>query len=101
MTKTVNSAFIGTDLAQWLDKRGLRDVVVAGLTTVHCCSTTLRMGANLGYQMHAVEDAMATFDACDIHGQRISAADMHRVELAALSGEFAQVIQTHKFIASL
>lgn len=88
--KHVNSAFIGTDLKDWLDQRSIKTVVVVGLTTVHCCSTTIRMAGNLGYEVYAVEDAMATFDARR-DGQVIPARVMHDVELAALDGEFCTV----------
>src|SRR5947209_5979519 len=46
--KTVNSAFIGTELEQRLRDAGAIELVLAGLTTDHCCSTTARMAANLG-----------------------------------------------------
>lgn len=98
LTKSVNSAFIGTGLQDLLLSHGWTDIVVVGLTTVHCCSTTIRMGANLGFHMTAVADAMATFDAPDIRGQTIPAEVMHQVELAALSHEFAAITNTRALI---
>lgn len=99
--KSVNSAFIGTPLESWLHEASIGTVVVTGLTTVHCCSTTIRMGANLGFDMVAVDDAMATFDLPDPQGGTIPAADAHRVELAALSGEFARVVRTFELLETL
>ena len=48
MTKGVNSAFIGTQLEEILKESEVRTLVIAGLTTDHCVSTTTRMAANLG-----------------------------------------------------
>lgn len=46
--KSVNSSFIGTNLEAHLREKGFRQLIVAGLTTDHCVSTTVRMAANLG-----------------------------------------------------
>ena len=43
LRKTVNSAFIGTDLEQRLNDLGVTAVVLIGITTDHCVSTTTRM----------------------------------------------------------
>ncbi|KAL4924681.1 Isochorismatase-like protein [Aspergillus undulatus] len=48
MWKTVNSAFIGTQLESHLRAHDIRQLIVAGLTTDHCVSTSVRMAANLG-----------------------------------------------------
>lgn len=46
--KGVNSAFSGTELEGLLKGKGVRTLVVAGLTTDHCVSTTVRMAGSLG-----------------------------------------------------
>src|ERR1051325_4472950 len=46
--KSVNSAFIGTSLEADLRRRGLTTLVLVGLQTNMCVSTTARMAGNLG-----------------------------------------------------
>ena len=87
-TKSVNSAFIGTGLEEYLNENGLDSLVIVGLTTDHCVSTSTRMAGNLGFDVTLVSDATATFDRKDASGEHISAEDMHRVNLASLNGEF-------------
>jgi nicotinamidase-related amidase len=97
-TKDVNSAFIGTTLDADLRARGATMLVVAGLTTDHCVSTTVRMGANLGYRVWVAADACATFDRADHTGRPLPAEDVHRAALASLHGEFATVADTEALI---
>jgi nicotinamidase-related amidase len=99
--KTVNSAFIGTDLEQRLRAAGIDTILITGLTTDHCCSTTARMGANLGFTVWFASDATATFDRRAPDGAVIDAQTMHRTELASLSGEFAEIIESDEAIRRL
>jgi nicotinamidase-related amidase len=101
LRKTVNSGFIGTDLAARLDALGRPPVVVAGATTDHCVSTTVRMGANLGYPMTLVADACFTFGRTAPDGTTLSAEEMHRAHLASLEGEFARVVTAGALLAEL
>ncbi len=97
--KSVNSAFIGTDLEEQLRRLGARIVVVAGMTTEHCVSTTVRMSANLGFRTWLVEDATATFDKVSGSGKRFSAELIHEVELASLEGEFAELVRVPELLS--
>ncbi len=92
--KNVNSAFIGTDLQSRLNKAAITTLVIAGLTTDHCISTTTRMAGNLGFEVYLAADATATFNKKGINGQHFSAELMHETALASLNKEFATVLTT-------
>ncbi len=96
--KKVNSAFIGTDLEQRLQARGITRVVLAGLQTDHCVSTTARMAANLGFETIILSDATATFDRTSASGVKYDAQLIHEINLASLEGEFATILTTQQLL---
>ncbi|KAF3396406.1 putative isochorismatase family protein YrdC [Penicillium rolfsii] len=121
--KNVNSSFIGTGLEAHLRLKGIRQIIVAGLTTDHCVSTTVRMAANLGVvdrfldegpvrfradgtrenevrvekgRIILVSDATATFSKGDFDAETV-----HKVSVASLDGEFADVMGTEQVVEAL
>jgi len=89
VSKSVNSAFIGTDLDLRLRRLGVDTAVVFGITTDMCVSTTIRVGANLGYRMVMAHEACDCIDVPDANGVIIPALESHRVHVATLGFEFA------------
>lgn len=101
VAKSVNAAFIGTDLDLRLRRLGVTQVVLFGLVTDMCVSTTARVAANLGYRTVVVGDACTSFNLQAVDGTPVPAADVHRVHLATLHAEFATVVDTDAVLQAL
>jgi nicotinamidase-related amidase len=99
VTKSVNSGFIGTDLDLRLKRLGAKHVVVFGISTDMCVSTTVRTGANMGWDMVLVPDACDCFDLPDGRGGTIPAEQVQAAHVATLAFEFAKIISTSELTA--
>lgn len=96
VSKSVNAALIGTDLDLRLRRLGVTRLVLFGISTDMCVSTTARVAANMGYEVIVVGDACACFELGGI-----AADDIHRAHLATLGFEFATVMGTREVVAAL
>ena len=101
ISKSVNSAFIGTDLKERLESKGIKALVIAGIQTDHCVSTTTRMAGNFGFDVYVISDATATFDRMSPSGEKISSHVIHEVNLASLNNEFATVLTTTQLLKKM
>ena len=91
VTKTTDSALTGTNLRLLLSNMGIRNVVVGGIYTDQCVSSTVRSLADESFRVLVVEDCCAAgTDA--LHEQELAIINMiycHVMtsdELAALMG---------------
>jgi biuret amidohydrolase len=80
------SAFPHTTLQQVLTKRGIETLIITGVTTEVCVSSTLRAAVDLGYRCITVSDACASGDPV-----------LHKAALAMIGvegGIFGEVVTT-------
>lgn len=99
--KTVHSAFINTPLERTLRGAAQDTLVICGLTTDHCVSTTARMAGDMGFTAYVVDDACACHDRQSHTGRTIPAQQVHEAELAALHNEFGTVTTTQAVLDAL
>jgi nicotinamidase-related amidase len=95
--KSVNSAFVGTDLEIMLRREGIRQLLVCGMVTGHCVSTSVRMARDLDVigdkdgkgegVIAVIEDCCAAFEAGGFDAETV-----HKVNVETLRGEFAEVV---------
>jgi len=107
--KSVNSAFIGTNLEHLLREKEVWKLYIAGLSTDHCVSTTTRMAGNLHVTDHEVDEKVVKGEVVLIgdataawkkpQGQ-FDAEVVHAVHVESLR-EFAQIATTKEVIEGL
>ena len=98
--KQVNCAFIGTDLEARLRAANIASLIIIGLTTEHCVSTTARMADDLGFETIVVADATAAHERHSYDGSHHEAETVHELALAHLHEEFATILTTEQLLGS-
>lgn len=83
LTKTTDSALTGTNLRLILTNMGIRNVVLTGIFTDQCISSTVRSLADESFNVILVEDCCAA-----------GTAELHRNELEILNMIYCQVLSS-------
>jgi len=96
--KTVNSAFIGTGLEQFLHDCDISQLVIVGLTTDHCVSASTRTASDLGFDVTVISDATAAFERRGYDGVHYTGDEIHRVNPVSLDGEFCRIRSTAEIL---
>jgi nicotinamidase-related amidase len=91
ITKNLPSAFVNTDLQNYLTKTGRKEIVVAGFMTHMCINATTRSAVDLGFTPTVIASACATRDLPAPDGSTIAAETVHRTNLASLADLLACV----------
>jgi nicotinamidase-related amidase len=100
VSKSVNSAFIGTDLDLRLRRLGAERIVTFGISTDMCVSTTIRTGVNMGWRFTLVADACDCFDLPDGKGGTIPATAIQAAHVATLAMEFCEIASTAELLGA-
>lgn len=97
--KTLPNAFAGTDLQARVAASDRRNIVLVGMMTHMCVSSTARAGLDLGFRITIDAASCATRDLPDGRGGTISASTVHDVALAELSDRFAIIVRDSNALA--
>lgn len=87
VTKNRFSAFVGTNLDLLLRTRGIRSLLLAGVTTETCVESTLRDGLFLEYYVSLVEDCAASYNQ-----------DAHSASVDAVANNFGTVVRSGQLL---
>ena len=83
ITKTTDSALTGTNLRLILSNMGIENVVVAGIFTDQCVSSTVRSLADESFNVVVVEDCCAAA-TMDLHAKELEIINMIYCHVATL-----------------
>lgn len=89
--KNTSSAFVSTDLADYLKQIHANEIIVMGGVTGFCVNSTVRHGADLGFNMCVVQDATISFD---LAGDGGDAKTIHNTTMSLLEADFSKIICT-------
>jgi nicotinamidase-related amidase len=90
MLKTTDSALTGTNLRLILRNMEIRDVIVAGIFTDQCVSSTVRSLADESFGVVVVEDCCAA-----------ATMELHEAELRIINMIYCHVVQLEEVLAFL
>jgi len=98
LKKHYPNAFWKTELEQKLITMGINHLVIAGMMTHMCVSTTSRAAMARGFDITIIQDACATH-SLELNGDEISSTTVHNTALAELT-MFAQISHLAGYIAN-
>jgi len=88
VTKTTDSALTGTNLRMLLHNMSIKDVVVAGIFTDQCVSSTVRSLVDESFGVVVVEDCCAA-----------ATMELHRYELEIINMIYCHVVQLEEALS--
>jgi nicotinamidase-related amidase len=97
--KAAPNSFLGTSLERELRGHGIEELVVAGMMSSMCVDATVRAASDLGFTATVVHDACAAPDL-QFGGATIPGATVHAAFMAALDGNYAEVVSADEALRS-
>ena len=85
------NSFRDTGLDEYLQVKGIKNLIICGAMTHMCIDTTVRAGYDLGYNIEVISNGCATKDLV-FNGEIIKAEIVHKSFLSAMDGTFCKVV---------
>lgn len=96
ITKSTASAFIRTDLSEYIETEHIAKLVITGFVTNNSVEATARNAGDLGIETVVVSDATACFDKIASNGVKYESQMVHQLSLANLKDEYASIMTTEE-----
>ncbi|HEM6219741.1 TPA: cysteine hydrolase [Streptococcus suis] len=91
--KTFNSAFKETNLHEYLQEKGIEQLIIMGMATNFCIDTTIKIAYELGYKVAVIQDGTTTS-----YSGKLDAKDLIDHYQNIWSWNFAQVDRLENII---
>jgi len=98
--KTMGSAFVGTDLREWLAGKDIDTLTIVGYMTHNCDAATIYQASHDGLQVEFLADATGSLPYANAAG-KASAEEIHRVYSTVFHSNFAAVASTENWIKAV
>jgi nicotinamidase-related amidase len=99
--KSTASAFINTDLYQYVEQEKIDGLVLSGFVTNNSVESTARNAGDYGIKTTVVSDATACFDKVTMNGTRFTSEVVHELSLANLKDEHAIILTTEEILTAI
>ena len=99
---TASECQIGIDfdpIWRLIRSKKIETIVIVGMTTNHCISTTVRMSGNLGYETYLISDSTACYNTIGLDGKEIDCNVIFNSAMASLKNEFAEIISSKELFS--
>jgi len=96
IVKNEVNSFLHTDLLDFLNKKGIKKLVLCGMQTNMCLEAATRAASDYGFECTVIHDACAAKNQL-FDGKTVKAEDAHLASLATLKA-YAKVVSTEKYM---
>lgn len=96
IVKNEVNSFLNTDLLDFLNKNGIKKLVICGMQTNMCLEAATRAASDYGFECTVIHDACAAKNQT-FNGKTVKAEDVHLATLATLKA-YAKVISTVEYL---
>ena len=101
ITKTVNCAFIGTDLEAYLREQGIKRLIFTGVVIHNSMDVSIRAAHCYGFEVFLPTDATSAIDVTDARGRLFDAQTVFDLYATVLASEYCTLTTSAEVIAAL